>query len=87
MKSFKLINLTAVLALACAPMVNAKMNGFGEETTCIQGKGGHEVDCTTTNNNGTTETTTTGPKGQLQNDKDHNTTPGPTCGPGNSTGC
>jgi hypothetical protein len=82
MKSFKIISLTAGLALACAPMVNAKMNGFGEETTCTQG--GSTQPCH--NDNGT-ETTTTGPKGQLKNDKDHNTTTG-TCGPGNgANGC
>lgn len=87
MNSSKFITLAAVLAFACAPMVNAKMNGFGSETTCTQGNGGHQVDCNTTTNSGVVKTTTTGPKGQLKNDKDHNTTTG-TCGPGNgANGC
>ena len=83
MKSSKLITLAAVLAFACAPVVQAK---FAQEQTCTQGNGGHEVSCDTTNS-GVQTTTTTGPKGQLQNDKTNHNVESSTCGPGNSKGC
>ena len=80
MNSSKLITLVAVLAFACAPMVNAK---FATEQTCTQG--GSTNPCH--NDNGTV-TTTTGPKGQLQNDKTNHNVQSSTCGPGNgANGC